>query len=107
MPTDRGAQRDTREQRMKERVPASRMVPQLKYKLFTKPMAPQKVILPSSAQPWGKKRTMLTQELIWRLLNCSKELSFKTKIKYLSKVMKLMKNRDTAKALGQRCFSMK
>ena len=82
-----------REQRLEEeRVPASRMVPQVKYEFFSKPMAPQKVILASSAQPWGQKRTTLTQELIRRLLNCSKELSCKLKIKHLNKFMQVMKN---------------
>ena len=68
------------------------MVLQVQYEFFSKPMAPQKVILASSAQPWGQKRTTLTQELIRRLLNCSKELSCKMKIKHLNRFMQLIKN---------------
>ena len=46
----------------------------------------------SSAQPWAQKRTTLTQELIWRLLNCSKELDCETRRKHLSRFMQLLKN---------------
>ena len=46
----------------------------------------------SSAQPWGQKRTTLTQELIRRLLNCSKELDCETRRKHLSRFMQLLKN---------------
>ena len=46
----------------------------------------------SSAQPWGQKRTTLTQELIRRLLNCSKELDCETRRKHLNRFMQLLKN---------------
>ena len=55
-------------------------------------MAPKKVMMASSAQPWGQKRTTLTQELIRRLLNCSKELSCAVKQKHLSRYMQMLKN---------------
>ena len=72
--------------------PARRMVQQIQFKFYSKPMAPAKVILASSAQPWGQKRTTLTQELIRRLLNCKKELSCSTKQKHLTKFMQILKN---------------
>ena len=46
----------------------------------------------SSAQPWGQKRTTLTQELIRRLLNCSKELSCEVRRRHLNNYMQLLKN---------------
>ena len=55
-------------------------------------MAPQKVMLSSSAQSWQQKRTTATQELIRRLLNTKKELSFKEKQKIISDYMQLLKN---------------
>ena len=55
-------------------------------------MAAKKVILSTSAQPWGQKRTTLTQELIRRLLNCSKELNCTDKRKHLDNFMQLLKN---------------
>ena len=58
-------------------------VQQVFYDFYSKPMAAKKVILSTSAQPWGQKRTTLTQELIRRLLNCSKELSCSAKRKHL------------------------
>ena len=55
-------------------------------------MAPAKVILAASAQPWGQKRTTLTQELTRRLLNCRRELSCSIKTKHLNRFMHLLKN---------------
>ena len=55
-------------------------------------MTAKKVILATSAQPWGQKRTTLTQELFRRLLNCSKELSCSTKRKHLDNFMQLLNN---------------
>ena len=55
-------------------------------------MAPKRVILESSAQPWAQKRTTLTQELIRRLLNCSRELSCGLKRKHLNMFMQQLKN---------------
>ena len=55
-------------------------------------MAPSKIILASSVQPWGQKITTLMQELIRRLLNCKKELSCKVKQKHLTKFMEMLKN---------------
>ena len=71
---------------------ATRIVQQVRFEFFSKPMAAMKVMLASSAQPWGQKRTTLTQELIRRLLNCSKELPCTTKRKHLNNFMQLLKN---------------
>ena len=38
-----------------EQVPARRMAQQIQLEFYSKPMAPAKVILASSAQPWGEK----------------------------------------------------
>ena len=57
-------------------------------------MAPNKVMLASSAQPWQQKRTTATQELIRRLLNTKKEISCSDKQKILSEYMQLMKNSE-------------
>ena len=61
-------------------------------------MAPKKVMLASSAQPWNQKRTTLTQELIRRLLNCSKELPCRSKAKHLTDFMQLLKNSGYSEA---------
>ena len=55
-------------------------------------MTAKKVMLAASAQPWGQKRTTLTQELIRRLLNCSKALNCSTKRKHIDNFMQLLKN---------------
>ena len=70
----------------------TRTVQQVLFNFYSKPMAAKKVILSTSAQPWGQKRTTLTQELIRRLLNCSKELSCSEKRKHLDNFMQLLKN---------------
>ena len=75
-----------------EPVPAGWMAQQVQFEFYSKPMAPSRVMLASSAQPWGQKRTSLTQELIRRLLNCRKELSCKVKQKHLNKYMQMLKN---------------
>ena len=72
--------------------PASWLAQQIQFEFYSKPMAPSKVILASSAQPWGQKRTTLTQELIRRMLNCKKELSCELKQKHLNKYMQMLKN---------------
>ena len=73
-------------------------VQQVKFEFFSKPMAAKKVMLASSAQPWGQKRTTLTQELIRRLLNCSKELPCSAKRKHLNNYMQLLKNSGYSEA---------
>ena len=75
-----------------EPVPASWLAQQVQFEFYSKPMAPSRVILASSAQPWGQKRTSLTQELIRRMLNCSKELCCKVKQKHLNIYMQMLKN---------------
>ena len=72
--------------------PPPRLVPQVYYKFYRKPMAPSRVILASSALPWKQKRTALTQELIRRLLRTKKELSCKIKQEIISDFMQLLKN---------------
>ena len=71
---------------------------QVRYDFFSKPMAAKKVILSTSAQPWGQKRTTLTQELIRRMLNCSKELNCEAKRKHLDNYMQLLKNSGYSEA---------
>ena len=73
-------------------------VQQIRFEFFSKPMAAKKVMLASSAQPWGQKRTSLTQELIRRLLNCSKELPCSSKRKHLDNYMQLLKNSGYSEA---------
>ena len=68
------------------------MVQQVRFEFFSKPSTSSTVIMANSAQPWGQKRTTLTQELIRRLLNCSKELGCETRRKHLSRFMQLLKN---------------
>ena len=70
----------------------SKMVQQIQFEFFSKLMAPSVVILAFSAQPWGQKRTTLTQELIRRLLNCRKELNCSIKKKHPNRFMQLLKN---------------
>ena len=77
---------------------ATRPVQQVRFEFYSKPMAAKKVILASSAQPWGQKRTTLTQELIRRLLNCSRELSCEKKRKHLDNFMQLLKNSGYSEA---------
>ena len=75
-----------------------RIVEQVRFEFFSKPMAPKKIMLASSAQPWNQKRTTLTQELIRRLLNCSKELPCRSKAKHLTDFMQLLKNSGYSEA---------
>ena len=71
---------------------SSRLVQQVQFEFFSKPMAPPRVILAASAQPWGQKRTTLTQELIRRLLNCRPELGCGVKLKHVNRYMQMLKN---------------
>ena len=70
----------------------AKKVQQVLFEFFSKPMTAKKVMLAASAQPWGQKRTTLTQELIRRLLNCSKALNCTTKRKHIDNFMQLLKN---------------
>ena len=70
----------------------TRKVQQVMFEFYAKPMTAKKVILATSAQSWGQKRSTLTQELIRRLLNCSKSLSCATRKKHLNNYMQLLKN---------------
>ena len=79
--------------------PASQgLVQQVRFEFFSKPSTSSTVIMASSAQPWGQKRTTLTQELIRRLLNCSKELDCETRRKHLNRYMQLLKNSGYSEA---------
>ena len=71
---------------------ACRLVPQVLYEFYRKPMAPQKLLMAESAQPWQQKRTTWTQEVIRRMLRTRKELSCQKKKLILSECMQLMKN---------------
>ena len=72
--------------------PVNRKVQQVCFEFYSKPMTAKKVMMAASAQPWGQKRTTLTQELIRRLLNCSKSLCCAKKRKHLDNYMQLLKN---------------
>ena len=50
-----------------------------RFKWYSKPTASQRVMAEASAAPLAKKRTVLTQEGIKRLLNCSEELRWAKK----------------------------
>ena len=78
--------------RVEQVQPERRRVQQVRFEFFSKPCTSSTVIMASSAQPWGQKRTTLTQELIRRLLNCSKELDCQAKRKHLNNFMQLLKN---------------
>ena len=75
-----------------EATPARRMVPQILFRFYSKPMKPQRTCLASSANPWQQKRTMLTQECIRRLRNTSRNLCCKKKQDILSEYMQILKN---------------
>ena len=62
----------------------TRKVQQVMFEFYAKPMTAKKVILATSAQSWGQKRSTLTQELIRRLLNCSKSLPCAMRKKHLN-----------------------
>ena len=72
--------------------PAKRMVTQVCFEFYRKPMAPNRVMLAESAQSWQQKRTTATQELIRRLLNTKKELNCRLKQTILNRYMELLKN---------------
>ena len=72
--------------------PAPRMVQQIYYEFYAKPMKPKMVILAESALPWQQKRTVLTQECIRRLLNTKKELNCATKQGILDRYMQVLNN---------------
>ena len=43
----------------------TKRVQQVLFEFFSKPMTAKRVMLAASAQPWGQKRTSLTQELMY------------------------------------------
>ena len=67
-------------------------VPQIRFEFYSKPMASQRVMAEASAAPVSQKRTVLTQEGIRRLLNCSEELPWTQKAKHLSNYMQKLRN---------------
>ena len=67
-------------------------VPQLRFDFYSKPMANQKVMAEASAAPLAQKRTVLTQEGIRRLLNCTEELPWSVKAAHLSNYMQKLRN---------------
>ena len=64
----------------------------MRFEFYRKPMAPTRLLMAESAQPWQQKRTSWTQEVIRRLLRTSRQLSCQRKRKILSDCMQLMKN---------------
>ena len=72
--------------------PATRLVPQVNYDFYAKPIAPKTTILSSSANPLQQKRTTFTQEVIQRLLRTRKEQCCSKKQQILSEYMQVLKN---------------
>ena len=72
--------------------PARRLVQQIFFEFYAKPMKPQRTILASSANPWQQKRTTLTQECIRRLRNTRKQLGCPRKQEILTDYMQNLKN---------------
>ena len=64
----------------------------MRFEFYSKPMASQLVMVEASAAPLSQKRTVLTQEGIRRLLNCSEELPWAQKAEHLSKYMQKLRN---------------
>ena len=65
---------------------------QVGFEFYCKPMASKRVMSEASAAPLSQKRTVLTQEGIRRLLNCSVELPWAIKAKHLSNFMQKLRN---------------
>ena len=55
------------------------------HEYYSKPMATTALLNQRSALPWNTKRTVLTQEALRILLNCSRELPWEIKAKHLSR----------------------
>ena len=55
------------------------------HEYYSKPMATTALLNERSALPWSTKRTVLTQEALRILLNCSRELPWEAKSKHLSR----------------------
>ena len=72
--------------------PATRLVKQVNYQFYSKPMAPKRTILACSAQPLSQKRTTFTQEIVRRLLRTKKEQSCAKKQRLLTEYMQVLKN---------------
>ena len=64
----------------------------MRFEFYSKTLAVKKVMISTSAKPWGQKRTTLTQELMRGLLNCSKELPCLTRRKHFNDFMQPLKN---------------
>ena len=75
-----------------EEEPAKRLVQQVFFVHYDKPMKPKRTMMESSANSWQQKRTTLTQELMRRLRNTKKELSCQKKQQITSDFMQIMKN---------------
>ena len=54
------------------------------HEFYMKSVSSRSVLNSESALAWGVKRTVLTQEALRVLLNCSRELPWETKSSHLS-----------------------
>ena len=63
-----------------------------KHVFYKKPMASRKVISSRSAAPTSEKRTILVQECLRRMKNCSIDQPWNTKAKYINQLMLEMKH---------------
>ena len=76
----------------KETNPAKRIVPQVCFEFYRKPMSPNRVMLAESVQQWQQKRTTATEGLIRRLLNTKKVLNCRLKQMILKRYVELFEN---------------
>ena len=57
------------------------------HEFYSKDLASKWAINVRSALPWNSKRTILTQEVLRILLNCSRELPWATMISHMNNMM--------------------
>jgi hypothetical protein len=65
---------------------------EISFQFYKKPMAPDRTILFNSAMPMSMKRTTATQEVLRRLLNCSRSLGQEVRAKHLTDYMQVLTN---------------
>jgi hypothetical protein len=65
---------------------------EVSFQFYKKPMAPDRTILFNSAMPMKMKRTTATQEVLRRLLNCSRNICQEVRAKHLSDYMQVLTN---------------
>ena len=60
------------------------------YEYYMKPVSSVAVVDARSTLPWKSKRTILVQQMIRILRNCSEDLPWETKTKHLNRMMKIL-----------------